>query len=158
LKRPLDAFAGPDVPRLGDTLEFMRLIWALDHGLQQTSKRMLKTRGVTGLQRLAVRIIGKFPGISAGRLATILHVHPSTLTVVLDRLSARRLVARSSDPRDARRSVLALSVAGRKIDQDRSGTVEEAVSRVIEHVSPERLRVVEEVLSALVTELKRVGR
>ena len=64
----------------------MRLLWAVDHGLQRRSKRMAATLGVTGPQRLVIRIVGRFPGISAGRLASILHLHPSTLTGILRRL------------------------------------------------------------------------
>src|SRR5438132_8459125 len=35
--------------------------------------------------RLVMRIVGRFPGIAAGRVAQILHVHPSTLTGILKR-------------------------------------------------------------------------
>ena len=35
------------------------------------------TVGLTGPQRLVVRLVGRFPGITAGRLAEILHVHCS---------------------------------------------------------------------------------
>jgi hypothetical protein len=36
---------------LGETLEFMRLLWAIDHGLQRRSKQLASTLGVTGPQR-----------------------------------------------------------------------------------------------------------
>src|SRR5206468_4578402 len=68
-------------PPLGAVLDFMRLLWAVDHALQSASKRMEATFGVTGPQRLVVRIVGRFPGIAAGRVAQILHVHPSTLKI-----------------------------------------------------------------------------
>jgi hypothetical protein len=51
-----------DVPALGDILDFMRLLWAVDHGLHSTSKRMNTSIGVTGPQRLVLRMTGKFPG------------------------------------------------------------------------------------------------
>ena len=85
---------------LGETLEFLRLIWAIDHGLQLASKRTETLVGVTGLQRLVVRILGRFPGLSAGQLAGLLHVDPSTLSGVFARLTARHLIDRRSDPRD----------------------------------------------------------
>ena len=76
-------------PPLGAVLDFMRLLWAVDHALQSASKRMESAFGMTSPQRLVVRIVGRFPGIAAGRVAEILHVHPSTLTGVLKRLEAR---------------------------------------------------------------------
>src|SRR6185436_8768825 len=87
-------------PPLGAVLDFMRLLWAVDHALQSASKRMEATHGVTGPQRLVVRIVGRFPGIAAGRIAEILHVHPSTLTGILKRLEQRQILTRRSDPRD----------------------------------------------------------
>ena len=84
--------------RLGEVLDFMRLIWALDHALQKTSKRMRSAIGVTGPQRLVVRIVARFPGIPAGQIAQLLHVHPSTLSGILKRLERQGLVRRRPDP------------------------------------------------------------
>jgi len=140
-----------DLP-LGAVLDFMRLLWALDHALQSASKRMEVTYGLTGPQRLVVRIVGRFPGIVAGRVATILHVHPSTLTGVLKRLEARGMIQRRPDPRDARRALLMLTAKGRKLDTIRSGTVEQAVRRVLTK-DPAKVGAVQEVLAALTEEL-----
>src|SRR5258708_10274784 len=89
-------------PPLGAVVDFMRLLWAVDHSLQSASKRMESIFGITGPQRLVVRIVGRFPGIAAGRVAEILHVHPSTLTGILRRLEARGVLQRRIDPRDGR--------------------------------------------------------
>src|SRR2546423_13583048 len=67
-------------PPLGAVLDFMRLLWALDHALQSASKRMESNFGMTGPQRLVMRIVGRFPGIAAGRDAQIQHGHPSPMT------------------------------------------------------------------------------
>src|SRR5438105_14211859 len=117
--------------QLGPILEFMKLLWAVDHGLQSASKRMEATFGITGPQRLVVRIVGRFPGISAGALAEVLHVHPSTLTGVLRRLETRGMLLRRADPKDARRALFGLTPRGRKMDTLRTGTVEQAVRRVL---------------------------
>src|SRR5437899_11490374 len=82
-------------PPLGAVLDFMRLLWAVDHALQSTSKRMEANFGMTGPQRLVVRIVGRFPGTPAGRVAQILHVHPSTLTGIRKRLAARGILPRT---------------------------------------------------------------
>src|SRR2546425_5569316 len=116
-------------PPLGAVLDFMRLLWALDHALQSASKRMESNFGMTGPQRLVMRIVGRFPGIAAGRVAQILHVHPSTLTGILKRLEARGLLQRRADPRDARRALFILTPRGRKLDTVRTGIVEQAVRR-----------------------------
>jgi len=139
-------------PPLGAVLDFMRLLWAVDHALQSASKRMEANFGMTGPQRLVVRIVGRFPGTPAGRVAQILHVHPSTLTGILKRLEARSILQRRPDPRDARRALLALTAKGRKLDNLRTGTVEQAVRRVL-GTDPAKVAAAQEVLFALSEEL-----
>jgi DNA-binding MarR family transcriptional regulator len=135
-------------PPLGAVLDFMRLLWAVDHSLQSASKRMEAEHDITGPQRLVVRIVGRFPGIAAGRVAEILHVHPSTLTGILKRLEQRGVLQRKSDPRDARRALLGLTAKGRKLDTLRTGTVEQAVRRVLVR-EPEKVAAAQEILAAL---------
>lgn len=139
-------------PPLGAVLDFMRLLWAVDHSLQSASKRMEANYGVTGPQRLVVRIVGRFPGIAAGRVAEILHVHPSTLTGILKRLESRGILQRRSDPRDARRALFGLTPKGRKLDSLRTGVVEQAVRRVLSS-DPQKVIASQEILAALSAEL-----
>ena len=143
--------------QLGPVLDFLRALWALDHALQSASKRMETKLGVTGPQRLVVRMIGRFPGISAGELAEFLHVHPSTLTGVLKRLEQRGLVKRRADPADARRALLELSAKGRRVDATRAGTVEAAARRALARLTPETVRQTRGVAEAITAEIDRLG-
>jgi DNA-binding MarR family transcriptional regulator len=131
----------------------MRLFWALHHGLERASRRMEAELGVTGQQRLVLRIVGHCPGITAGRLAQILHLDPSTLTVLLHRLELRRLVVRRAHPRDGRRAVFALTARGRRIDARSHGTIEGVIRETLSNQPPSRLRAVRGVLTALSGEL-----
>jgi len=142
-----------DGAALGEVLEFMRLLWSIDHGLQTTSKRMEVRLGITGLQRMVLRLVGRFPGIPAGRLAHLLHVHPSTLTGVLRRLEDKSLLVRGADPLDARRALFTLTARGRALDIPSTGTVEAAVQRALGRVSGAKLATAREVLHALAEEL-----
>lgn len=136
-------------------LDFMRAVWALDHALRSRSKLMKREVGVTGPQRLVLRMVGRTPGISAGALAEALHVHPSTLTGVLERLAKRRLLIRKQDPEDARRAVLHLTDRGKTFDKVRTGTVEAAVLRVLSTMDEEEVATAQRVLAALVQELEK---
>ncbi|MBA2258964.1 MAG: MarR family transcriptional regulator [Acidobacteria bacterium] len=112
----------------------MQLLWAVVHAMGRTSKRMTAELGVTGPQRLVLRVVGLFPGLSAGNLAAVLHVHPSTLTGVLRRLVAQRLLLRVDDPRDRRRAILRLSARGHRVNHVSRGTVESAVGEALDGV------------------------
>jgi DNA-binding MarR family transcriptional regulator len=133
----------------------MRILWALDHALQRRSKRMQATLGVTGPQRFVIRFVGRFPGISAGQLAEILHVHPSTLTGILKRLEHQRLISRRSDPRDRRRSFLGLTAKGRGLDVESEGTVEAAVRAIFSVLPQRKIGTTADVLRELADSLNR---
>lgn len=142
---------------LGPVLDFMRALWALDHALQRASKRMEGTLGVTAPQRLVLRIVGRFPLASAGEVAEVLHLHPSTLTGILRRLEERGMVARLADPADGRRALLRLTVKGRKLDQLRDGTVEAAVRRALGRLPASTVRSARDAALTLSGELEKLG-
>lgn len=147
------AAASGSAKGLGRVLEFMRLIWALDHGLQSLSKRMHASLGLTGPQRVTLRVLGRRPGISAGTLAEILRLHPSTLTGILHRLERRDLVRRTRDPKDRRRARLELTSRGRRLDRPSAGTVEAAVARALSGIPASRLRPAAELLAVVAASL-----
>jgi DNA-binding MarR family transcriptional regulator len=140
---------------LGQAFEFMRALWAVDHQLQSASKRLEATVGVTGPQRMVIRLVGRYPGISAGQVSDLLHLHPSTLTGILKRLEKAGLVARRPDPADGRRALLVLSPRGRGIDAVRGGTVEAGVRRALARLPTRAVAVAREVLEELSGELAR---
>ena len=158
--RPRSSQAAPtrDASALGVALDFMRLLWAVDHGLQRRSKRMEVELGVTGMQRIVIRLIGRYPEVAAGRLAELVHVHPSTLTGVLRRLVDRGFVLRERDPQDARRSKFVLLPPGETIDATQAGTVEAAVRRALARLPSESVDAARGVLAAVAEELARSDR
>ena len=143
---------------VGDAIDFLRLIWAVDHALQRRSKAMAATLGITGPQRLVIRIIGRFPSIHAKQLAGILHLHPSSLTAVLKRLERRDLVRRWPDQRDRRRWLLGLTRQGQALNRETPGTIEAAVQRVLKTTTRNNLDATRTVLSKLARELDGGGR
>ncbi|MCL4809834.1 MAG: MarR family winged helix-turn-helix transcriptional regulator [Thermoanaerobaculia bacterium] len=139
---------------LGEVLDFMKLLWRLDHALQTASRRMAGSLGVTGPQRLALRVVGKFPGITPGETAAILRLHPSTVTLIVDGLERAGLVGRSEDPEDRRRTRLRLTPAGKTVVARAGGTVEEAMRRTLARVSPGEREAAARLLSELAAELE----
>ena len=144
---------GDDIPELGEVLDFMRLLWAVDHGLHSTSKRMIRHVGISGPQRLVIRIVGRTPGISAGALARVLHIHPSTLTGELRRLELRELIRRTTDPLDGRRALIWLTPQGEELDSHEPGSVEESIAAVLDQQAPDSIIEAVKVLLAIAEEL-----
>lgn len=116
---------------LSPALHFLQRVWQLNHALERLSSRMERSLGVTAQQRLAIRFIGKYPGVGASVLAAILRVDPGTVSVALRRLEQKGLLARRKDPRDQRRAALGLTAQGRALDRPTRGTAEAAVERLL---------------------------
>jgi len=142
---------------VGETVDFLRLIWAVDHALQRRSKSMAAVLGITGPQRLVIRIIGRFPSIHARQLAHILHLHPSSLTALLKRLERRGVIRRRRDERDRRRWLLGLTRQGQVLNRDTAGTIEAVVQRMLRTTATHDLDGARVVLSKLARGLDRCG-
>jgi len=125
--------------RVRGSLEFLQCLWRTSHAMERRSRRMEKAIGVTAPQRLVLRFLGRFPGVTAGQLAQALHVDPGTLSASLRRLEGRGLVERRRDPADTRRVTLGLTRLGRELDGARTGTVEAAADALLADASPRDL-------------------
>ncbi len=139
----------------GETLQFMQRMWDFVHALDVRSKRMSQTIGVTGPQRLVIRLVGQKPGQTATEIASMLGKHPSTLTGVLARLESRGLIIREIDPEDRRRARFTLTPGGKRIDRERKGTVEAATRRALGRVSANAVDTTLDLVAKLVEELQR---
>jgi len=128
------------------------LLWAIEHRLNSTSKYMHQRIGLTGPQRLALRVVERFPGVSAGELANILQLHPSTLTGIIGRLTRRRFIQSVRDQTDRRR--LRLQVRNRTpIASTRHRTIEDAVRRALRRFTASDIEVAGRVLRAIASTL-----
>lgn len=140
---------------LGPDLAFLRELWALDHALQKCSKRMVRDLGITGAQRLALRLVSRFPGLPLGKLARLLQLHPSTVTGVAKRLVSRGLLARRSDGPDRRRSFLQITPAGLELLGASQPTIESAVLEALRSMNPHEVQTAIRSLAAVSSGLSR---
>jgi MarR family transcriptional regulator, organic hydroperoxide resistance regulator len=86
---------------------------------------------VTAQQRLLLRCIGKYPGVTAGHLADILCLDPGTISASIKRLESRGLLERRRDPKDKRRVTLGLTLEGHRLALPAERTVESAVEGLL---------------------------
>jgi DNA-binding MarR family transcriptional regulator len=135
-------------------VDLLGLLWAVDHALQVASKRMHADLGVTGRQRVAIRLVGRQPGISPSALAEGLHIDPSTLTGILVRLESGGLLRRQPHDTDRRRAALFLTARGEAIDRVQTGTIEARLEQVMAELPPEAVAGCAQVLGALTAALE----
>jgi DNA-binding MarR family transcriptional regulator len=141
------AFDPPPAP--SPALDFLRHLWRLNHTIEQVSKQMEARLGLTSQQRLMLRWLGRYPGITSSTLSAQLHLDRATVSVSLARLEKKGLVARERSLLDHRVVHLSLSRKGARLDTPASGTLESAVEAMLQHVPPASVAATRNVLESL---------
>ncbi len=140
---------------LSAPLDFLQHLWQVNHALERMSLQMERTLGVTAQQRLFVRCLGKYPGMTASQLADVLHLDRGTVSVALQRLEKKGLLTRRRDRADNRRVALGLTAKGQRLDRPDPSTVEHAVSRLLTKCPAADVRDAKAVLRLLADELNK---
>src|SRR5690349_18885603 len=139
----------------GQTLRFMQRMWDLAHALDVRSKRMARSLGVTGPQRLVIRVVGRLPASTARHISSTLVMHPSTFTGIRRRLEIQGVLERKADELDRRRMRFRLTRKGIAIDRERKGTVEAAVRRALARAGDSTIQRTLQMFEILTAELDR---
>jgi DNA-binding MarR family transcriptional regulator len=90
---------------------FRQIVQALRLSATDVERRL----GVTTAQLFALQQLAAAPGSSVNELAARTFTHQSSVSVVVQRLTARRLIQKSRSPEDGRRVVLTVSESGRRL-------------------------------------------
>jgi MarR family transcriptional regulator, lower aerobic nicotinate degradation pathway regulator len=90
---------------------FRRIVQALRAGARDGERRA----GLSSAQLFALQQIADHPGSSINDVAALTYTHQSSVSVVIQRLVARRLVDKVAPSHDRRRQHLELTAAGRRV-------------------------------------------
>jgi DNA-binding MarR family transcriptional regulator len=143
------------LPKTPAVLEVMQTLWALAHALEARSKWMHRNLGVTGPQRLLLRVIGESPGCSPGEASRKLTLNPGTTSRLASGLERAGLVRREEDQADGRRIRLVLTRRGDVVNGHHQGTVEAAAREALAAATPGEARMARKFIRRL-TELLTV--
>jgi len=107
--------------------------------------------GLTPTQFSALVKIRDEGGVSQNRLGRLTAMDPSTILGVVQRLLQRRLVARGSDPRDPRASMLTLTPAGNALLDRAVPRASAATERTYDPLSPPQAKELLRLLGKIVS-------
>ena len=134
-------------------LEVLERLWGLDHALDSASKRMLRDLGISGPQRVVLRLLALEGGMGPTELARRMRHHPATISTLLNRLEDAGYVERRHSTEDRRRSTVTVTRSGRALGQRTAGTIEERIWTALGDLDPERVEVCLSVLDQLIEAL-----
>jgi len=132
-----------------DVLDVMQVLWALAHALEARSKRMHRDLGITGPQRLLLRVVGQSPGCGPGEAARRLSLNPGTVSRLAAGLERQKLVRRELDQADGRKQRMVLTARGKLFNGQHRGTVEGAVREALAGATPSEVRLARKFLRRL---------
>jgi DNA-binding MarR family transcriptional regulator len=98
-----------------ETHAIVQALRQLVHGLRVTAYSVERELGLTGAQLFVLGEIAAEPNLSIRRVSERTLTDPSSASVVVAKLLERRLVTRSQDPADRRKSVLCVTPEGQAL-------------------------------------------
>jgi len=139
---------------IGESLTWLRELRELEHEFDRASKRLVSRHGLGSQQLVILRLVGRFPGMTPGSLAGILHVDAGTISASLARLEERGWIERSSASRDRRRVELGLTEAGYELVASVGSPLENALESAIARTSEEDRRAFQRVVATMLAAMK----
>ena len=117
----------------------------------ETYSRSVETRfGITGPQLWALWELGRSAPLSLKNLAARMHLSPSTVVGVVDRLIAKDLVVREGDPVDRRRVCLSLSDKGKALTRQAPNPAQDQLIKGLKSLDSQQLETLSQSLGTLV--------
>lgn len=114
VERGCDERTGSPAP-VPETRYDLRVVQALRqiiHAVDLHSRHLVGKHKITGPQLLTILTIEKHAPVTASTLAARIHLSPSTMIGILDRLEAKALIRRARDLQDRRLVYISLTEAG----------------------------------------------
>ena len=116
-------------------LEVLGSIRKIIHGFDVYSRRLSRQYGITAPQLVCLSAVIEQDDITAREIAWRIHLGPSTLVGVLDRLEAKGLIERRRDPCDRRKVLISATDQGRQFATSLPSPLEEHLDAALSRLS-----------------------
>lgn len=121
--------------------------------MQAHSKTVEKACGLSSAQLWMLHEVAQTPGLKVSQLATLLSIHASTCSNMLDKLERKNLIARDRSKTDQRSVHLFVTAAGRELLSKAPSPPQGKLSEALERLGEEHLTSLESSLGSLITAL-----
>ena len=152
LCRHADATSDTTYP-LDPVLDFLRLLWSIEHGLQRMSKRMEASWESRDPNGSCCGSLVSFRDCRRESSRISSDCTRARSPGILQRLVARGLLERERDPGDSRRARLRLKARAFAYTRTSPGTVEKAVTQALNRVGASDVRAARRVLAEVARRL-----
>ena len=140
MKRSANPAAAKRPDRKACLSECVEMLHQIFQAIDVFSRQVLRDFGVSGPQVWALRTIGDAGVVNMSDLAQQMHLHVSTVTGIIDRLEAAKMVTRERSGSDGRVMELRLTAKGRSILSRAPEPPRSKAARGLQKVSSRKLR------------------
>lgn len=144
---------GKDDPLAADILDSCRHLVSIVHTASKTTE---KTLGMSSAQHFVLEKLSDGEPRSINQLAALTHTHQSSVSVVVKKLVAKKLIQSLPSEEDARKNVLILTAAGRKLltKPPQGLLVQDQLLKAVQRLKSEDRKSLSGLLKKLLVELK----
>ena len=100
------------------------------------SKKLASCYKITGPQLICLLTISEHQPITASKIAKQVHLSPSTVVGVLDRLEEKDLIGRERDKKDRRKVYIQLTDKGRELANCAPSPLQDKLAQALKSLSP----------------------
>jgi len=123
------------LPEDGYAPRIFNATWRISRAIDIGSRSLVAQHQITGTQLLCLTAVAEDKGASTTGIAKRVHLSPSTIVGVLDRLEAKDLVERRRGRRDRRVVHVSATDAGRALAAEASHPLRDALAKALGQMS-----------------------
>lgn len=116
-------------------VEILQSIRRIIRAVEMYSKKLSSCHKITGPQLVCLLTIREHAPITASRIAKNVHLSPSTVVGVLDRLEEKELISRERDHEDRRRVYVKLTDTGHALAKQAPSPLQDRLTQALNGLS-----------------------
>ena len=146
----LDNNTAEKVPDTRRDLRVLQAIRQIIRAVDLHSRQLLSKYKLTGPQLVCLLEINKHDSMTVGSLAKQVHLSPSTVIGILDRLESKKLIRRRIDKSDRRRVHVKLTPEGQLLTENAPSPLQDTLADAMIHLPVDKQEMIAESLERVV--------
>ena len=138
------------VPTTRYDLRVLQALRQIIRAVDLHSRQLLRQHKITGPQLIILLTVEKYELVTVSALAGHIHLSPSTVIGILDRLETKGFIRRERDPRDRRLVQVSLTEQGKVLASNAPSPLQGTLAEAMDKLPETELLVIAETLERIV--------
>ena len=139
-----------EVPPSRYDLRVLQALRQIIRAVDLHSRQLLGEHQITGPQLITLLTVEESEPVTASAIAGHIHLSPSTVIGILDRLETKGLIRRDRDPKDRRMVQVSLTEQGRVVAGNAPSPLQDTLAEAMEKLPETELLIIAESLERIV--------